>query len=190
MTDFTIANTLKIDPAHVGFTFARYKFVAKMLHGCGNVAEIGAGDGVMSVVVARSVSKLSLYDVEKANGVEIHDLIQRPFLYSFDAIYALDVLEHIHPANENAFMINLTRSLTQHGACIIGMPSLESQPYASKGSKAEHVNCKTENGLRDLMRKYFNCVYIFGMNDEVLHTGFGPMCHYRFALCNSKRMDL
>jgi hypothetical protein len=24
---------------------------------------------------------------------------------------------------------------------------------------------------------------VFGMNDEVLHTGFGPMCHYRLAIC-------
>jgi hypothetical protein len=25
---------------------------------------------------------------------------------------------------------------------------------------------------------YFRNVFMFGMNDEVVHTGYGPMCHY------------
>ena len=33
------------------------------------------------------------------------------------------------------------------------------------------------------MRRHFNNVYLFSMNDEVLHTGYKPMSHYLFALC-------
>ncbi len=29
------------DPKRFGFLFARYKFAAKMLHGCGSILEIG-----------------------------------------------------------------------------------------------------------------------------------------------------
>lgn len=187
MTDFTLANTMRQDPMHIGFQFARYKFVAKMLAGFENVAEVGAGDGILSVVVARAVGALHVTDIFRAPGVHRHNMVDGPFADYFDAVYALDVLEHIDPKHEDAFLRNICTSLTAHGTCIIGMPSAESQPFASEGSKAEHVNCKTEPELRETMRRYFRAVYLFGMNDEVLHTGFGPMCHYRFALCNSKR---
>jgi hypothetical protein len=104
-----------------------------------------------------------------------------------DAVYCLDVLEHVDPLNETAFVANLRESIKAFGTCIVGMPSLESQIHASPISKAGHVNCKTEDQLRKLMQKYFWCVYMFGMNDEIVHTGFGPLCHYRFAVCNTKR---
>ncbi len=41
-----------------------------------------------------------------------------------------------------------------------------------------------------MMQRYFHCVYMFGMNDETLHTGYGPMCHYRIAIANSKRLEV
>lgn len=191
MIDFTLANTMRADPAHVGFQFARYKFVAKMLHGFGNVLEVGAGDGIISQVVARAVGALVVTDLRPAYGVIQHDMVAAPAVdpwrRPFDAVFALDVLEHVDFLNEGAFLRNICDSLTPHGTCIIGMPSAESQLFASPGSQAEHVNCKTEEGLRKTMAEHFHAVYLFGMNDEVLHTGFGAMCHYRFALCNTKK---
>jgi hypothetical protein len=32
------------------------------------------------------------------------------------------------------------------------------------------------------MLRHWKHVFIFGMNDETLHTGFGPMCHYIIAM--------
>ncbi len=187
MRDFTLAHTMANNPMHAGFTFARYKFVAKMLQGFGKVGEVGGGDGIISDVVRRAVRDLYVTDLFEAPGVYRHNMIDGPFAEYFDAVYALDVLEHIAPADEDAFLKNICTSLNEHGTCIIGMPSAESQVFASEASAAEHVNCKTETGLRSTMQRYFHAVYLFGMNDEVLHTGFGAMCHYRFALCNSKR---
>ena len=37
--------------------------------------------------------------------------------------------------------------------------------------------------MRTTLMQHWNHVFLFGMNDETLHTGFGPMCHYRFAVC-------
>mgnify|MGYP007028595943 CR=1 FL=1 len=31
--------------------------------------------------------------------------------------------------------------------------------------------------------RFFDNVFLFSMNDEVVHTGFTPMAHYLFALC-------
>jgi hypothetical protein len=76
--------------------------------------------------------------------------------------------------------------LNAKGIFIVGMPSLESQKYASAASKEGHINCKSGDDLRDLCRKYYRQVFMFGMNDEVLHTGYFPMCQYLIALCVNK----
>jgi predicted SAM-dependent methyltransferase len=118
---------------------------------------------------------------------KVHDMLSGPFASEFDGIYALDVLEHIAPGREDLFLRNMTASLAQTGAMIIGMPSLESQVYASPLSKEGHVNCKTMPDLKDTMRRYFHNVFMFSMNDEVVHTGYHKMAHYLFALCCGKR---
>jgi hypothetical protein len=48
-----------------------------------------------------------------------------------------------------------------HAKVIIGTPSLESQPHASELSKRHHVNCKTEDGLRETMERHFHSVYMY-----------------------------
>ncbi|MFN7264275.1 MAG: hypothetical protein ACK5T5_05005, partial [Phenylobacterium sp.] len=66
----------------------------------------------------------------------------------------------------------------------------ESQVYASEISKAGHVNCKTGEDLRAFMLKFFSNVFLFSMNDEVVHTGYAPMAHYLFAIGCGKRPGL
>jgi cyclopropane fatty-acyl-phospholipid synthase-like methyltransferase len=106
----------------------------------------------------------------------------------FDAIYSLDVLEHIHPDNEVRFVTHMLQSLDEHGVMIVGMPSLESQAYASPQSKSGHVNCKSGDDLKTLLKRYFHNVFLFSMNDETVHTGFYPMAHYLIALCCGKKI--
>jgi 2-polyprenyl-3-methyl-5-hydroxy-6-metoxy-1,4-benzoquinol methylase len=189
------------DPKRLAFTFARYKFVAKMLAGCEHVLEAGCGDAFASRIVRQSVKRLTAVDfdasfVEDANRranarwpIECfqHDLLDGPVPGRFDGIYSLDVLEHIPKRKERRFLENLIAPLERHGVLIVGMPSLQSQSYASPQSKIGHVNCKDQNDLRDLMRRYFRHVFLFSMNDEVVHTGYGPMSHYNLALCCEKR---
>lgn len=33
------------------------------------------------------------------------------------------------------------------------------------------------------MLPHFHNVFMFSMNDEVVHTGYGKMSHYNIALC-------
>jgi 2-polyprenyl-3-methyl-5-hydroxy-6-metoxy-1,4-benzoquinol methylase len=199
-------HTWIIDPKRLGFTLARYKFVSKMLAGKGNVLEVGCGDGWATAIVAAAVDTITAIDADEqllANARERriknvvwlqHDITRgvcyRPdrLLCHFDAAYSLDVLEHVRPEMEPAFIGNICMAIGQHGTFICGMPSLESQPYASELSRAGHVNCKTEDQLRQTLRKYFRNVFLFGLNDETLHTGFGAMCHYRLAICTGAKL--
>ena len=179
------------DPRTVLFMLSRYKFVAKMLEGYDRVLEVGCGDAFGSRLVRQSVKRLTAVDVDAQmiDDAKRRASVKWDILYimgdmsalseRFDALYCLDVLEHVLPIEEGLF---LTMAAKLAPVMIIGMPSLEAQVHASPLSRENHVNCKSEEGLRTLMRKHFRHVFMFGMNDEMLHTGFGPMCHYRFAL--------
>ncbi len=52
------------DPKRLVFTLARYKFVAKMLAGKDQVAEIGCGDGFGSRIVRQAVGNLLITDYD------------------------------------------------------------------------------------------------------------------------------
>jgi len=191
------------DPKRLTFLLSRYKFVAKMLAGMNNVLEIGCADAFGTRVVLQEVGQLTAVDFDPVFVQDVlermeepwqfdcwvHDMLEGPVTGVFDGAYALDVLEHIQPEQEHHFVANIASSLTEHGVLIIGMPSIQSQAYASPPSKAGHVNCKDYRDLRELMLRFFHNVFIFSMNDEVVHTGFYPMAHYLFALCCSKKMD-
>lgn len=185
------------DPKRLVFLLARYKFVSKMIDGATNVLEVGCADGFGTRVVAQVVPKLTAVDfdaefIEDAINVADHrypvtflrhDMLAGPVPGSFDAAYCLDVLEHIAIESEDAFIGNIAASLTENGLLIVGSPSLESQDYASVLSKLGHVNCKTQADLKTTMLRHFRNVFMFGMNDEVVHTGYAKMAHYRLALC-------
>ncbi|MCE9605542.1 MAG: class I SAM-dependent methyltransferase [Planctomycetia bacterium] len=190
------------DPKRLAFTFARYKFVAKMFAGMERVLEVGCGDGFASRIVKQEVTHLTAVDFdpifirdaqermrpEWAFDCKVHDMLEGPVSPgNFEGIYSLDVLEHIQPKDEDAFVGNAVNSLADHGSLIIGMPSLESQAYASPRSKAGHVNCKSAPDLKKLMQRFFHRVFMFSMNDEVVHTGFHPMAQYVIALCCDRK---
>ena len=117
----------------------------------------------------------------------MHNILEGPFSDRFDGAYALDVIEHIPVEEEDHFMRNMADSLDEHGVLILGSPSLQSQRYASEYSRAGHVNCKDGPEFKALMQQYFHNVFMFSMNDEVVHTGYHKMAHYLFAVCCERK---
>jgi 2-polyprenyl-3-methyl-5-hydroxy-6-metoxy-1,4-benzoquinol methylase len=189
------------DPRRTLFTLARYKFVAKLLAGRQQALEVGCADAFGTRLVQQTVGSVTAVDFDpvfiadaqaRMNPhwplqVFVHDMLAGPVPGRFDAVYALDVLEHIAPDQEERFLANAVASLAPTGVAIFGMPTLESQAYASPQSKAGHVNCKTGEALRETMERYFHTVFVFSMNDEVVHTGYYRMAHYVLAVCSHLR---
>jgi len=182
------------DPKLFGISFSRYKHVSKLLSGQPLVAEIGAGCGFFSRVVAHEVGELNLFDYDKrmideiyANGGErafVHNILEDPLPYGkYSAAYSLDVFEHVPPENEDDYLHNVRGSLEVDGVFICGIPSLESQIYASEASKEGHVNCKSMDDFKKTLEKYFKNVFVLSMHDETLGTSFGPMSQYLLAIC-------
>ncbi len=189
------------DPRRALFTLARYKFVSKILDGKKNVLEVGCGDAFGTRLVQQTVSNVTVADFDPVfiedvksrlnaywpMNYLIHDVLSCPVPGVFDAVFGLDVLEHIDPTKEDQFIKNALKSLHENGVLIMGMPSLESQTYASQMAKEGHVNCKSGKDLKLFFEKYFYNVFVFSMNDEVVHTGFYPMANYLIAVCCNKR---
>ena len=189
------------DPRRTLFTMARYKFVSKMLDGRSRVLEVGCADAFCTRLVQQTVGHVTAVDFDPlfiADAQErmdphwhfdafVHDMLSGPVPGSYDAVYALDVLEHITPEQEETFLRNCISPLEAHGVAIFGMPSLESQPYASPQSKAGHINCKTMPDFKAALERYFHSVFMFSMNDEVVHTGYHKMAHYLVAVAAHRR---
>jgi 2-polyprenyl-3-methyl-5-hydroxy-6-metoxy-1,4-benzoquinol methylase len=172
-----------------------------MLSGSDQVLEVGCADAFGSRVVKQEVKNLTVTDFDPIfidNAIEgmdsrspysakVHDMLSGAVDGDFDAAYALDVIEHINPAFENVFVGNIVKSLGPHGVVILGCPSIQSQAYASPPSKAGHVNCKDGPAMKQLLEQFFHNVFLFAMNDEIVHTGFWPMAQYIIGIGSTKR---
>ena len=196
-----ISKIMRSDPRLIGFIAARHKLVSKIFTGK-RILEVGCQEGFGTLLVAPYVKEIISVDffppfiewfnthtvIHAPNAKAfVRDICLEPIGGDFDGAFALDVLEHIDKKSEQAFWENMLASIHTDGTVIVGMPSLESQVYASEASKIGHVNCKNGDDLRKTALKYFKQVLLLSMNDEMLHNGYVPMSHYIVVICNGKR---
>jgi 2-polyprenyl-3-methyl-5-hydroxy-6-metoxy-1,4-benzoquinol methylase len=192
-TSYSLLN----DPKHMGFVLARYKFCAKMFDGMDRVIEVGCGDAFGTPVVAQHVKEILAIEPDgrhiEGNKKRLAKLPKIDFRQgtiqdlklpkeSFDAAYSIDVIEHLDHHLNDPFVATQAQILKKDGVCIIGTPNITANDYASERSRVQHINLHSQKTLNELMSKYFKRVFMFGMNDEVLHTGYSPMCHYIFGM--------
>lgn len=196
-TSYSLLN----DPKHMCFVLARYKFAAKMLEGKGDVLEIGCGDAFGIPIIAQGVKYVLGIDVDDRliadNSRRLKSIKNIEFQKInicegvpdrvFDAAFSIDVIEHLDAGLEKPFMDNTLKCLKDDGVYICGTPNITANQYATERSAVQHINLKSPKTLRELMLQYFENVFMFSMNDEVLHTGFAPMGHYLFALGVGKK---
>jgi 2-polyprenyl-3-methyl-5-hydroxy-6-metoxy-1,4-benzoquinol methylase len=182
---------------HVLFTLSRYKFAARMLpqDRTIRVLEFGCSEGIGTLMLGERGHDADAEAIAYAQAV-----LKKPNLVFmagnfvgkkfglFDAVVSLDVIEHIDSKDETAYLETIKNNLTSEGLCIIGTPNDSASQYASKASQIGHVNMFTSERLTELLHKHFIHVFMFGMNDEVVHTGFYPMCHYLMAIACMPRI--
>src|SRR5262245_27846949 len=133
--------TWRDDPRRLLFVLTRYKFVAKMLSGKRRVLEVGCADAFGTRLVMQEVGSVTAVDFDPVfvrDAVErmkadawacdcrVHDILDGPVPGGFDAAYALDVFEHVPPAQEDRFVGHIAESVVRSGVVVIGSPSLQS----------------------------------------------------------------
>lgn len=193
----TASFTWRSDPRRLTFLLSRYKFCSKMLAGKNNVLEVGCGDGFGMRTVLQTTGSVHGIDfdplyiqwaenhakAEKLNCTfSVLDILEQAPPGRYDAAYSLDLIEHLQPDREYLYWKNVCSVLEPQAVFIVGTPNITAFAYASKASKEGHINLKSAETLRSAMETYFHNVFMFSMNDEVVHTGFYPMAHYLFAM--------
>lgn len=177
-----ISAELRRDPKRLGFVLSRYKFAAKMARRGGTVVELGCGEGLGSRILSEFAAGYTGVDSDSSAvasaqrdwGNEKTRFLEGSLLDGtfgrFDALVCLDGLERVEARRRPDFADAVARNLADDGACVVGAP----------GGAAD--------GLQGLLRAVFHNVFMFGMNDEVVHTGLVPAAHYSIALgCNKIR---
>ncbi len=181
---------LRNDPKRLGFVLSRYTFCAKM--GCAgkSVIELGCSEGIGTPILSESATRYHGVDLdgpaietakqnfenEKCIFTEADFLGKR--FGAFDTVISMDVIEHIPAEQEGLFFRTVIDNMGEDGICIVGTPNITASAYASPASQIGHINLYSADRLASVFRKYFHTVFQFGINDEVVHTGYAPMAHY------------
>ena len=188
-------------PRHLLFTLSRYKFAARQLpqDSAVDVLELGCSEGIGTLMLAEKGHRVTAVDFDGDAIRHANETLNKPNITFVDANFlggkfgdfyaaiSIDVIEHIYQTEEDSFFETIRINLDADGICLVGTPNITAAQYASTHSQIGHVNLFTAERLVSLMKRYFQHVFLFGMNDEVVHTGFYPMCHYLLALGSGKR---
>ncbi len=187
-------------PRRTLYSLSYYKFATKMVGPEKRVLDIGCNEGLGSWVVAKECGFCCGVDFDQEaivtaqsnftdKNIEFRcaDFLKAS-LGIWDGIVNFDVIEHIYPEHEDGFFKQALMHLSDTGVMVVGTPSEISQQFASKISKEGHVNIYSPQRLEETMRCYFNFVFLFAANDEVVHTGYLPLAHYLIAIgCGPKK---
>jgi len=200
------------DPKRLCFFLSRYKFAAKMLKRCNSIVDVGCGDGMGTLSFAvdtraklilgvdfdetliNHANDILLACMEQANPelrakirFTLQDVIEKPIRMEgergIEGLSCLDVIEHVEERLEHEFLTRFSECLVDHGVAVIGTPNAVARIYASKQSDLGHINNYNADRLQESLEKYFKQVFMFSMNDEVVHTGFDKLAHYLIAVC-------
>ncbi len=186
---------LRHTPRHVLYSLAYHKFAAKMIGEKKDILDIGCSEGLGTMLLAEFANYVLGIDIDEAaiqsaqknfsrDKVEFQalDILNAHIRGDFDAAVSFDVIEHIYPEHAAAFIDAYANHLKPEGIAIIGTPNITSNQYANARTQSGHVNLYSADRLREEVGRRFKNVFMFSVNDEVIHTGFSPMAHYLIAM--------
>ena len=190
------------DPKRLAFVLSRYKFAARLATKGKRVLELGCSEGLGGRLLAEFAASYTGVDLDpEAVATARRNLPDPRYTFrdgdflggrygTFDTVVSIDVVEHIAPAREREFFDTCWANLDADGVCVVGTPNLTSAAYASAASQLGHVNLFDGPRLKAMLARYFHNVFLFGLNDEVVHTGYTPMAHFLMAVGVYKRSEV
>jgi len=192
------------DPRRLAILLTRYRFIAKLLDGRKLVGELGCSDALGTRLVMHTVGNVAVYDanpkliddVRQRHSqrwpieAHLHDILENPLPHVHDGLYGLDLFERISRTEELAYLNNIRASLSDDGILIVGSPSAGSGLHNSPPDKKDHPNSRSDAELKALLLNFFYEVFLFSMDDGVVHIGPSQKSDYVFALCCQKKRGL
>lgn len=178
---------------------SHYKFATKMIGKPARVLDVGCGEGLGTWMLAQECGyargldpNAELIATAESNwSDECIDFVCNDFralpVGSFDALVSFDSIEHVASENSDSFLARVKANLTEFGIAIVGTPNVTSMQRGSEEATAAPINPYAAEQLEEQMARHFTQVFMFGANDEIIHTGLAPMCQYLLALGCRKR---
>lgn len=186
---------MKHSPRHILYSLSYHKFAAKMIGTNKRILDVGCSEGLGTMLLAEGAAHVLGIDIDgpaiesakhnfSSPVVEFQkaDMLTDTFREKFDAAVNFDVIEHIYPEHAITFIDRIADALTPDGIAIVGTPNIAGDRFASQTTRAGHVNLYDAERLRNEVGRRFRNVFIFSVNDEIIHTGFTPMAHYLLAM--------
>jgi len=185
------------NPLMAGIKLSRYKFAAKMLSATDRVVDLGCGNGYSTyfyATVAAHATGIDLY--ADINAVQAKwqrdnlkfikgDILEKPDSLGFglfNAVTAVDVIEHFHRDDGIRIIENFAAALPTGGMMILGTPSRFSGEWRSESSKQGHFYEYEPDELRAICDASFSRTFLFSMNDELVHTGFSKLAWFFWVI--------
>ncbi len=168
----------------LGFTIARYKFACKWLRETDDVLEIGSGEGFGCNFLARHVAQVTGFDCDAAAIARaaamyrrdnlrfmVDDIIhpQRPPTPRFDAVVALEMIEHVTQADGQRMVANCAGFLRDGGLLVLSTP--RARPDRSVSRQVHHLFEYDYDTLVATLTPHFERVMVFCQNDEYIYAG-------------------
>ena len=185
-------------PDHLAMVLARYRAAAALIGRSQSVAEFGCGEGIGARILAAGRERYTGFDrdaeaiaiaarADLATAVAFHttdvlDLATDAVRDAYDAIVALDVIEHLSESDGRRLVAIARGLLRANGVLVVGTPSRRFDHLASRQSRAAHVYTYRPSDLDALVGDHFRIVQSFGMQDTTLHLGHPDARHYLLSV--------
>jgi 2-polyprenyl-3-methyl-5-hydroxy-6-metoxy-1,4-benzoquinol methylase len=167
----------------LGFAIARYKFACKWLRATDTLLEVGSGEGFGCNFLARHVAAVTGIDcdaeaVARATTMyrrdnlqfRVADIVQPPPPPPrFDAVVALEMIEHVSQSDGAAMVANCAKYLRAGGLLILSTP--RARPDRSVSRAVHHLFEYDYDTLLATLNPHFERVMIFCQNDEYIYAG-------------------
>lgn len=183
------------NPLMLLIKLARYKFYSKMMSKNDIVLDLGCGQGVSTNFYSKyckfiyGVDLYSTFVPSLSKNIKfieanLDDVNKNYFKKKITFIALNDVIEHFSKSKGEKILKKCRSILSKKGdVLMIGTPSKYSSMYRSEESKNQHIYEYTPEELNKICNKYFNRVFQFSMNDEVVNTGFSKLSWFNFYIC-------
>lgn len=171
-----------------------YKFASKIIGKSKRVLDVGCSEGFGTYLMGKecgwakgidlnpeaiSVAKSNFY--EKTVEFSLADVLKLDANVKFDAIVNFNAIEHLSTAENHLFWNSHLQLIKSEGLVIIGTPN----PITL--GRNDTSNDYTFDHLETEMSRYFDYVFPFVANDEVVHTGNPFLAEfYIFVGCKKK----
>jgi 2-polyprenyl-3-methyl-5-hydroxy-6-metoxy-1,4-benzoquinol methylase len=170
---------------------ARYMFAARQFSSSSTVLEIGCGSGYGARLLSDFALEVDAYDIaseelnqkwasyQKSN-LGYHNSLPNK---KYDFIVSFEVVEHVNESDLKEYFNNIKTRLKKNGVVFLSTPRAIPFKDRSKNRQKEHIYEYSPEEFKELLKNYFNNVFLFSQNDAIISTQNPQMAWNLVAIC-------